>query len=114
MQKREIKFRVWIISDKRFAPDHCTPYNWYSQRWNENNLVFQQWTGLFDTTGKHIFEGDIFLNGESKRVIEFRGGNFHAVRLSRTDTILLSFVHHQKQNRVIGNIFENPELLEKP
>jgi len=60
--------------------------------------------------GKEIYEGDIFLNGESPRVIVFRGGNFKAVTFDGKQTILLSFIVNEK-NRIIGNIVENQEML---
>jgi hypothetical protein len=70
-----------------------------------------QFTGLKDKNGTDIYEGDIFMNGESVRVIEINGGNTHAITLDRKQAILLSFIVGGKKNTVIGNIHENPELL---
>ena len=51
------------------------------------------------------------MNGQSKRTIEFMGGNFHAISIDRRQTILLSFIVNNPKNTVIGNIHQDPELL---
>ena len=74
-----------------------------------------QYTGLTDRNGNEIFEGDIvtmgatMLLGKLKGVVEYN---------SKTARYIISFknkVYHYEdltKAEVIGNIYDNPELLE--
>jgi uncharacterized phage protein (TIGR01671 family) len=93
--------------------------------------ILMQYTGLKDKNGKEIFEGDIIRvisddkdwnkSTDGIQVIEFWNGQFvfNAHRHKDDDYINFgwwvrsngySIVLHQLE--VIGNIYENPELLE--
>ena len=67
-----------------------------------------QFTGLKDIEGKKIYEGDIILGYNNPHVVTFADGAFYltyknsSVRLSITCGAL----------KIIGNIFENPELTQ--
>ena len=67
-----------------------------------------QFTGLKDIEGKEIYEGDIILGYNNPHVVTFADGAFYltyknsSVRLSITCGAL----------KIIGNIFENPELTQ--
>ena len=130
---REIKFRgltangTWVYGDiHRDTPNETLYYQEYSQRicWNEGtkhcnapikNGTEGQYTGLKDKNGKEIYEGDI-VKARSKRVNcvyevywEERGCQFRccAHRDRQFDkTHLMDWA-----DEVIGNIYENPELL---
>ena len=80
-----------------------------------------QYTGLKDTDGRRIFEGDIvqwkdenFNNYTS--VVEWCGEkwNYPAFDLAKHDYECngLQYVHEDCIIEVIGNIHDNPELLE--
>lgn len=95
-----------------------------------------QYTGLTDKNGKRIFEGDIFVSyeyGDKKYdligAIERRGASFILRSENYEDSQLNDYVEgtitHYKPNgerivlesdivqgEVIGNIYDNPELLE--
>ena len=60
-----------------------------------------QFTGLYDKDGRKIFEGDIMRN--TGNVVEFCGGNF----CINGDSPL----SYWTGTEVIGNIYDNPELL---
>ncbi len=120
---REIKFRVWCNVYKEMK---TVEQLWF---WGRATIVsgksfediapvvdyeLMQFTGLLDKYGKEIYEGDVVSrevetwNWESTRYYEvvFEEGWFC---LKRKDS-LYSFSWHLKEE-VIGNVFENPELL---
>lgn len=73
-----------------------------------------QYTGLLDKNGKEIFEGDILMNKGKKLfsykplVVEFFNGAFEA---KLNDNTYYRLNHCTHNSEVIGNIYENPELL---
>lgn len=76
-----------------------------------------QYTGLKDSTGKRIFEGDIvhYKNSieQAKGLVEFEGCRFHFewIDIAEPDGALY-FFQCEKELEIIGNRFDNPELLE--
>ena len=82
-----------------------------------------QFTGLRDRSGKDIYEGDILIctsqrkytNGhEYFRKVMFKNGSFcMSVLEYNSDSTLYSHAVNGKLNwEVIGNIHDNPELME--
>ncbi len=81
----------------------------------EKEFILMQYTGLKDKNGKEIYEGDIFhylgrevKNGKQiypKRQIVIGKGNFHK------DCFYLMNILEDRGGEVIGNIWENKELL---
>lgn len=74
-----------------------------------------RFTGLTDRNGVKIFEGDIVRYGDTihRVVFEQRNGTaYFGLVYAACET--LPFGHYQdlKQIEVIGNIYDNPELLE--
>ena len=78
-----------------------------------------QYTGLKDKNGKRIFEGDIakVLQGKDKDIayVGFENGAF--MLYPKTGNIyertLWSYWYNDWDVEIIGNITDNPELLEK-
>ena len=74
--------------------------------------VIEQYTGLHDKNGKEIYEGDILSDVyyHIPLPVQFVDGGFWCV-----DEKSGGFTHHiphKEYREVIGNIHENPELLE--
>jgi uncharacterized phage protein (TIGR01671 family) len=76
----------------------------------------RQFTGLKDKNGKKIWEGDIvkqvYLDGNNKKqianfVTEFKDGAFSFYKKD------WSWGFHTSDIQIIGNIYDNPELLEE-
>lgn len=92
--------RYWDISD-------------YENRVDETTVG--QFTGLKDKNGKEIYEGDILeLPKGSKRYVEWDDTYKLFVLVDSVGKkVSMSIINWSTENtKVIGNIFENKELLE--
>lgn len=112
---REIKFRAWnksnvMMMDVEKYSFKTNQVYFDSERWEEFELM--QYTGLKDKNGKEIYEGDIVkTNCGVHEVIFIDGGYCLDTGVLATDLYRLidSAGNHIE---VIGNIYENHELLE--
>lgn len=75
-----------------------------------------QYTGLTDKNGNKIFEGDIVLkrtyNGKKPFPVTFDSGMFHCGYGGGSSTATHGYTLDDRQIEIIGNIFDNPELME--
>jgi uncharacterized phage protein (TIGR01671 family) len=87
---------------------------------DSNDFVWQQFTRLLDKNGKEIYEGDIvrvlkYLSpyGEPCPIFEiiFKDGMF-TYKNTKFDSEGIMVEENENINEVIGNIYENSELLE--
>jgi uncharacterized phage protein (TIGR01671 family) len=114
--KREIKFRAWDkVEEEMVLGD--TAIFWLSQGIDE--IEFMQFTGLRDKNDKEIWEGDIVKCGYGVGKVVFKSGCFWAEWIDDKEAYM-EWIHSRKgtyirtedeQFEVIGNIFENPQLL---
>ena len=74
-----------------------------------DNLEVMQCTGLKDKNGKEIYEGDIL---ENISVVCFQRGRFQPIYDGGdAEEMEDEFYRFSSKSEVIGNIYENPELL---
>ena len=74
-----------------------------------------QFTGLIDKHGKEIYEGDIvkrFYNDQGVQIV-FNTKTGCGFEFSVLTSYIFCKEFSQNYYEVIGNIYENPELLEK-
>jgi len=121
---REIKFRAWdkhfdfMIDDVGILPAD-TPYEvslisetqkQILRQNDEKHYILMQYTGLKDKNGKEIYEGDILR-------WEDRGGDYPSVMIMtkpveiKNLNSMTPMLFDKIDYFVIGNIYENPELL---
>ncbi|EAG1546572.1 hypothetical protein A9803_04015 [Listeria monocytogenes] len=132
---REIGFRAFVKRKKKMLPVTDLCFNeteavgvsgcgnakctlcvdWY----NFDDVVLMQYTGLKDKNGNKIFEGDIVINSkgqigyiaflvqEAGFVVVLKNSDYRLGHRN-TNECYERATHH----KIIGNIHENPELLE--
>lgn len=127
---REIKFRVWDKDgywddEKRMFYNVQNSYDTigdvqpedFSSNFGEilrnNSYIVMQATGFKDKNGKYIYEGDIITNGDEriKYIVEWVDTGLKARQFNNQSFIGLEY--WKNGIVVIGNIYENPELLER-
>ena len=110
---RPIKFRAYSHRSKRMWGWSTLTDEEIGEMLREpNQEEIMQFTGLLDKQGVEIYEGDVIEDMENKEyryVVEFIGGGFHLKDFPADE---YSFEYETGQSEVIGNIYENPELIE--
>jgi len=106
MSQREIKFRAWDREEKRMIDYFHETYLW--EDYQSDRYGVMQYTGLHDKNGKEIYEGDIIKTPYGmSRIFERLGCWF--VEMQKE----LGYFTIDEPIEVIGNIYENPDLLKE-
>ena len=117
----EIKIRVWdkeenrMISGDRFAFEEYAPLNDLFNN-NSKRFDFMLYTGYKDINDIEICEGDIVettrgLNHIIGAVI-YRKASWYIQSKEEYNVRLIS-IFSTAENKIIGNVYENKELLEE-
>lgn len=114
------------VMETQFTFDDMGPWvvtrNYLAAAWNEiKSFELMQYTGLKDKNGVEIYEGDILSTDLSRPylIVEYRNGGFmyqcHDDGKDYYDFMLSTDAetNQDKYSEVIGNIYENPELIKE-
>lgn len=121
---RVIKFRAWDgrymhlpgLSDHWLSPtgdvyeDATKKYDTPHTEIERSKATVMLWTGLLDTNGKEIYEGDVVVNNNINWTVDFYDGSF-VIREIGKETNKWHIIGEDTHCEVIGNIYENPELI---
>jgi len=124
---KEIKFRVWDVFGKNmrkvskvcFGDDgsaltisvepekHARLFESFV---DGESGILMQFTGLADKNGKEIYEGDIVKDDNSTFKVEWEFAKWHFQRINGAYQYPSEYSTASRME-IIGNIYENPELL---
>ena len=118
MQDR-FKYRAWSKERNRYVTDKDIK-DIFCNTYDENHdlleledcssYIVEQCTGLKDKNGKLIYEGDIVTGFFNNNKVIWDKGSFC---VDDGSGVFDELTRSNEESTIIGNIHENPELLEK-
>jgi len=125
---RDIKFRAWVLNYDsheyemyhwcRYFFSDCSPVTGYGDDFPEDatDVILMQYTGLQDKKGAEIYEGDIIaynVEGTNEKtwisVILWKDGCL-IIEREEIPLVMDGTIYNIV---IIGNIYENPELIKR-
>ena len=130
---RELKFRAWDTKTKKWLDDVMIDLKGVPESYSDNDggkeglwehalgnwkdTIISQYTGLKDKNGKEIYEGDYVKipaepwqdTSEIIRVYWSKSELGWLAESSESDDTLTAFA--TEKGEIIGNIYENPDLI---
>lgn len=127
MKNRPFKFRIWSIERKQWLYDSDIYYHLLKH--HEGKEVIQQFTGLLDSTGREIYEGDILDINVKSTILLYSSGLYRASVYWDNHSLKYGlniipcsggyckynpelYEDRGREYKIIGNIFENRSILE--
>lgn len=128
---KELKFRAWLKDNKKMCQVGMLEFTYKGgvccdsestsacrKYFDFEEIELMQYTDINDKNGIEIYDGDIVLiNGHKYVVVDEEGIFAKAIEKYQVDFDWETIRRAKKDNfdlgiEVIGNIYENPELLE--
>lgn len=122
------KFRAWLKKEQKMD-NYIDHISWLEDELycigdgitymvSAEDLVLMQSTGLVDKNGKEIFEGDVLEIQGRKALVRWHGSYASFIyrfvdELQKRKTEWKPLYLAYMKCEIIGNIYENPELLEE-
>lgn len=125
MKTDDLRFKAWDHDDKKMvkvgaidwaegqiiSPNYPKGKLYPNERFGDH-VTMLQYSGLKDQHGNELYEGDIAVDDDDLYVIKFEDGCFYVVLDHDTGAVITQLSELNEDIRLLGNIYENPELLE--